>query len=277
MLTQQQIDEQQAFERRQIQGGLDKLHKNTDKLEEQTYASATVYGSSCVTGIMPDLIVYIDEKKEKYKTCAGRDAIVVAKYIIPVQTEIQALLTCKVVFDHVFAPRQNKQAITATALAVGSACEAECQMTYYEREAPALLATLKKNYWHQAKGTEYKRKCIQTLMHKQNITPWVAWDRNTKIKIGTWLIDCLCEVSGWFTKELVRNGRKTINILSPSEKLIKHKDEIMRMAEMFSPLAKPMLIPPRNWHALQDGGYYLNDLTRCHQFIRRSDGVLIQG
>ena len=93
MLTQQQIDEQQAFERRQIQGGLDKLHKNTDKLEEQTYASATVYGSSCVTGIMPDLIVYIDEKKEKYKTCAGRDAIVVAKYIIPVQTEIQALLT----------------------------------------------------------------------------------------------------------------------------------------------------------------------------------------
>ena len=38
MLTQQQIDEQQAFERRQIQGGLDKLHKNTDKLEEQTYA-----------------------------------------------------------------------------------------------------------------------------------------------------------------------------------------------------------------------------------------------
>ena len=277
MLTQQQIDEQQAFERRQIQGGLDKLHKNTDKLEEQTYASATVYGSSCVTGIMPDLIVYIDEKKEKYKTCAGRDAIVVAKYIIPVQTEIQALLTCKVVFDHVFAPRQNKQAITATALAVGSACEAECQMSYYEREAPALLATLKKNYWHQAKGTEYKRKCIQTLMHKQNITPWVAWDRNTKIKIGTWLIDCLCEVSGWFVKELVRNGRKTINILSPSEKLIKHKDEIMRMAEMFSPLAKPMLIPPRNWHALQDGGYYLNDLTRCHKFIRRSDGVLIQG
>ena len=38
-----------------------------------------------------------------------------------------------------------------------------------------------------------------------------------------------------------------------------------------------MLIPPRNWHALQDGGYYLNDLTRCHNFIRRSDHTLIQG
>ena len=277
MLTQEQIDEQQAFERGQIRGGLDKLRKNTDKLEEKIYASATVYGSACVTGIMPDLIAYIDEKKEKYKSSAGRDMDIIIRYIVPVMTEVQALLTCKVVFDHVFAPRQKQQAITTTALAVGAACEAECQMNYYEQEAPALLATLKRNYWHQAKGTEYKRKSIQTLMHKQNITPWVAWARNAKIKVGTWLIDCLCEKSGWFEKELVRKGRKTINILSPSEKLIEHKDEIMRMAEAFSPLAKPMLIPPRNWHALQDGGYYLNDLTKCHQFIRRSDGVLIQG
>ena len=51
----------------------------------------------------------------------------------------------------------------------------------------------------------------------------------------------------------------------------------MRMAELFSPIAKPMLIPPRNWYALQDGGYYLNDLTRCHNFIRRTGSPLIQG
>ena len=90
-------------------------------------------------------------------------------------------------------------------------------------------------------------------------------------------MDCLMEVSGWFERDLVRKGRKTISILVPTELLIKHNEEIMRMAELFSPLAKPMLIPPRNWHALQDGGYYLNDLTRCHALIRRSDSPLIQG
>ena len=277
MLTQEQIDKQEAFERKQIRGGIDKLHSNTTKLEEKTYASATVYGSSCMNSILPDLIAYIDEKKKKYSRFAGKDAVVIHNHIVPFDSEIQALLTCKVVFDHVFAPRQKKQALTNTALAVGQALEADCQMSYYEQEAPALLATLKKNYWHQAKGTEYKRKCIQTLMHKQNISPWISWHKNTKIKIGTWLIDCLCEISGWFEKELIRKGKKTVNILSPSEKLINHKDEVMLMAEMFSPLAKPMLIPPRNWHALQDGGYYLNDLNKCHKLIRRNDGVLIQG
>ena len=53
-------------------------------------------------------------------------------------------------------------------------------MRYYETEAPALLATLKKNYWHQARGTEYKRKCIQTTMHNLNVTPWVAWGKADK-------------------------------------------------------------------------------------------------
>ena len=278
MLTEQQIEDQEEFERKQISGGLHRLHSNTKKLEEKTYASATVYGSACMSSILPDLIAFIESKKDKYmKIGGGHSMQVFHKHILPNDSSIQAMLACKVVFDHVFSPASKKQTLTTIARAVGAALEGEAQMEYYEREAPALLATLKKNYWHQARGTEYKRKCIQTLMHKQNITPWIGWDSTSKIKVGVFFIDCLCEVSGWFERDLIHKGRKTISVIVPSETLIKQHDEIMRMAELFSPLAKPMLIPPRNWHPLQDGGYYLNDLTRCHQLIRRSDPTLIQG
>jgi DNA-directed RNA polymerase len=181
------------------------------------------------------------------------------------------------VFDYVFSNKQKNRAVINIATAVGHAIEAECQMSYYDKEAPALLATLKKNYWHEARGTEYKRKCIQTLMHKTQISPWIHWDVTTKVKVGTFLMDCLMEVSGWFERDLMVKGRKTISILIPTDELIKHHDEIMRCAELFSPLAKPMHIPPRNWNALQDGGYYLNDLTRCHNFVRKSEHTLIQG
>ena len=277
MLTEQQIEDQQEFERKQISGGLHKLRSNTQKLEEKTYASATVYGSSCISSILPDLIAYIDDKKERYKKIGARDNVLLHKHVLPTDSPVQAMLATKVVFDMAFSPVSKKHRLTPIAQAIGAALEAEAQMEYYEKEAPALLATLKKNYWHQAKGTEYKRKCIQTLMHKQNITHWVGWDTKTKVKVGVFLLDCLCEVSGWFERDFERKGRKTYTVLVPSSLLIKHHDEIMRMAELFSPLAKPMLIPPRNWHALQDGGYYLNDLTRCHQFIRRSNPTLIQG
>ena len=277
MLTEKQIDDQQEFERKCISGGKDKLHANTIRCEEKDYASATVYGSSCVNSILPDLVAFIDKKKEKYKRFAGQNMAMFHKHILPVDSGVQALIVCKVVFDHVFSPRQAKQVVTTIAHDVGFAIEAECQMNYYDKEAPALLATLKKNYWHQARGTEYKRKCIQTLMHKTQISPWVHWTLETKVKVGTFLMECLMEVSGWFEKQIVFKGKKKRLLLQPSELLIKHHDKIMRMAELFSPLAKPMLIPPRNWYSLQDGGYYLNDISKCFPFIRKNEGTLIQG
>ena len=135
-------------------------------------------------------------------------------------------------FDYVFSNKVKNRQIINIATAVGHAIEAECQMSYYDKEAPALLATLKKNYWHEARGTEYKRKCIQTLMHKTQISPWSHWDVTTKVKVGTFLMDCLMEVSGWFERDLLVKGRKTISILVPTETLIKHHDEIMRCAEL---------------------------------------------
>ena len=278
MLTEKQIEEQQEFERKQISGGLHKLMTNTKKLEDKTYASATVYGSACISSILPDLIAYIDKKKEKY-TKQGNDVsrAIIHKYVLPTDTPVQAVLATKVVFDMVFSPISKKHRVTPIVEAIGKALEAEAQMEYYENEAKGLFITLKKNYWHQARGTESKRKCIQTTMHKQHITPWVSWADKTHAKVGVFFLDCLCEVSGWFAKEMERKGRKTYSVIEPSQVLMDHHDEIMRMAKLFSPLAKPMLIPPRNWHSLQDGGYYLNDLTRCHQFIRRSKHAPIQG
>ena len=153
MLTDKQIIDQQEFERRQIQGGKARLLSNTTKLEEKTYASATVYGSSSISSILPDLIAFIDSKKERYKNLAGHNMQIFRKYILPVDSDLQALLVCKVVFDHVFMPKSNKHSLTNIATAVGAAIEAECQMNYYDKEAPALLATLKKNYWHEAQST----------------------------------------------------------------------------------------------------------------------------
>ena len=101
MLTEKQIEDQQEFERKQISGGLHKLRSNTTKLEEKTYASATVYGSACVNSIMPDLIAFIDSKKERYKTIGAKDNVLLHKHVFPADTAVQALLTCKVVFDHV--------------------------------------------------------------------------------------------------------------------------------------------------------------------------------
>ena len=84
MLTEQQIEDQKEFERKQISGGLHRLRSNTTKLEEKTYASATVYGSACMSSILPDLISFIESKKAKYlKIGGGHSMQVFHNHILP--------------------------------------------------------------------------------------------------------------------------------------------------------------------------------------------------
>ena len=119
MLTEKQIDDQQEFERKQISGGLDKLMSNTKKLEDKTYASATVYGSACISSILPDLIAYIDKKKDKFLNQAGNDHALFHKHILPSESSVQAVLATKIVFDMVFSPISKKHRLTPMVEAIG--------------------------------------------------------------------------------------------------------------------------------------------------------------
>jgi len=75
----------------------------------------------------------------------------------------------------------------------------------------------------------------------------------------------------------MRVGRKTHKLIVPSAAFMDAKDEIMANAEMFAPLAWPMLVPPRDWSNEKAGGYYLNEIMLGHDMVRRSDTSPIQG
>ena len=62
--TPAQIDEQVALEREQIRQGLERLRDNTQKLQEKSYASATVYGVASIEALLPPLVKYIEETVE---------------------------------------------------------------------------------------------------------------------------------------------------------------------------------------------------------------------
>ena len=62
--------------------------------------------------------------------------------------------------------------------------------------------------------------------------------------------------SGWFYKQRIRTGRKTQVYIAPTAEFMDIKDEVMANAELFSPLAWPMLVPPRDWSNTEVGGVY---------------------
>jgi DNA-directed RNA polymerase len=274
------LERQESFERRQISGGLEKIRSNTKKLLEKDYASATVFGSASIDTLLPLIIEQINLKKEKRKKIAVKGAghlMEILPFLDAIDSESQAAITCKITFDKVFSYKKDNSKIVKIAQAIGQALEAECQMRYYEKTAPGLFTVLKENYWHQAKGTEYKRKSMQVLFNKSEVDPWIPWNLQLRVKTGTWFLDCFCESSGWFEKLNIRIGKKTELYLKTTPAFDEHKAEIVRITELFSPISWPMLIEPRDWSQLHDGGYYLNDITKCHEMVRRGVPLPIQG
>ena len=278
MPTPAQIEEQLNLERRQIKGGLDKFNKNIVKLEQKEYCSATIYGRCSIDQLLPRIIERIDLKFEKaQKTASGYQRDLLVNYVMKLDSQSSAAIAVKRFFDKVFSYKKGDSIITEVSDAIGRAIESEAQMRHYETEAPGLLEVLKERYWHESKGTEQRLTAIQTVINRYEIEKWKTWGRSTNIKVGGWFADVICTSTEWFTKETIYRRKSKETIIVPTKEFMENKDEIIRVAELFSPLVIPMFIEPKDWSNTEDGGYYLNALTNCHRLVRRTPPLSIQG
>jgi len=276
--TPQQIDEQVELERTAISQGLKRLQDQTLNLEDQSYGSATIYGISSIHSLLPRLVSKIKETNsrihERKNGVAFKD---IHQYLRDIDEESAAAIACKITFDKVFGYKDGCNLVINVCEAIGHAIEDECQMRHYETHAPGLLNTLKKNYWHRSIGTQQKFVVIKTLMNRYEVKQWTTWNRSIRIKLGAWLLDCIMESSQWFMKQSIRQGRKTSIFVVPTPEFMDIKDEVMANAELFAPLAWPMLIPPKDWTNESAGGYMLNEVMHGHDLVRRGNHSRIQG
>jgi len=278
MATPAQIEEQIQLERDAIAQGLKKLRENTRKLEERSYASASVYGVATIDALLPLVVARIEETThDRLKRGTGHNFQLIKEYVSQLEPLASAAIACKVTMDKVFSYKDDSNNVINVCDAIGTAVEQECQMRHYERNAPGLLNVLKENYWHNSCGTHQKMVIIKTLMNRYDVKQWEAWGRPNRVKLGGWLLDCIMEVSHWFTKELARDGRKTRTYIVPTPEFMSIKDNIMLNAELFSPLAYPMLIEPNDWTNERKGGYLLNEVMKGHDLVRRGHPTRIQG
>ena len=276
--TPSQIDEQVELERDQIRQGLKRLKDNTLKLENKSYGSATIYGISSVDTLLPLVVKRIEDTNLRiHKGKYGVAFKEIHQYLSSLEPLAAAAIACKITFDKVFSFKDGSNQATKICEAIGRAIEDECQMRHYETHAGGLLHTLKENYWHKAIGTQQKLVVIRTLMNRYQVLPWDTWTTAIRVKLGGWLLDCIMESSGWFYKLPIREGRKTTLYVVPTPEFLDIKDEVMNHAELFSPLAWPMLIPPKDWSNECAGGYITNEVMHGHDLIRKSDPFPIQG
>ena len=279
MATPSEIDAQVRLERDQIKKGLEKLHSNTKKLERKDYASASVYGVTSIQALIPIVAKSLDKEKshlrERHTGYAFRDII---QFLSDLEPEVAAAIGCKVTFDKVFSPKKGASKLQSVTDAIGTAIENECLIRHYERECPNLLRVIKERYWHEACGTAQKVKVVKNRINKkEDVDLWRPWGSERRIRLGGWLLDHICRADDWFTRTTLWEGKKRSNYVIPTPHFIEIKDKVMRDAELFSPIALPMLIEPNDWSNDKAGGYLLNECMRGYPMVRRGKCRLLQG
>ena len=214
MATPAQIEEQVNFERDAIRCGLAKLHKQTKDLEDKQYASATAYGSASMDVLLPLVVQRIEELLpiESMKVTLVKHSKRFMKHLKDVEPLAAAAIALKLTFDKVFSTKDGSSSLVNVTDSIGKALEQECQMQYYERTCPGLLKIIRDNYWHHACGTQQKLVVVRTLINRSDVTPWKVWDRSIRVKLGTWLLNCITEASGWFSVDMKREGKKTCKL-----------------------------------------------------------------
>ena len=278
MPTPFEIDQQIALEREQIRQGLDHLRSNTRNLEEKSYASSSVYGVASIRDLIPHVVGRIDATRLRITNGrAGENFKQIHEYLKDLEPEAAAAIACKITFDKVFSTKPKANTVSGVTDAIGKAIENECMMRYYETNVPGLLHSLKENYWHKSIGTHQKVVVIRTLMNRCDVDHWQTWGRANRIRLGGWLLDCICQSSNWFMTETRRDGRKTQCHVVPTPEFIAIKDQVMAQAELFSPIAWPMLIEPNDWSNEIQGGYILNEVMKGYDMVRRGNPTRIQG
>lgn len=278
MPTPAQIEEQVQLEREQIRQGMQKLHNNTRELEAKDYASASVYGVASVETLIPLVSKRIESSTNRiHEGKVGRSFKEIHQYLSPLEPEAAAAIAAKVTIDRVFSVNPKQSQVQKITESIGQAIENECLMRHYEATCPGLLNVIKENYWHSSIGTAQKVKVVKTLMHRYDVKQWQNWGSQVRTHLGGWLLDCICEESKWFEIDMRQEGRKRQNYLVPTAGFNANKDQVMATAELFSPLAWPMLIEPNDWSAERPGGYLLNEVMRGNAMVRRGDPGSIQG
>ena len=278
LTTPEQIEEQVKFEREAISQGLKRLHDQTIKLENQSYGSATVYGIASIESLLP--LVSKEIEKTTSRIHERKNGVLfkdIHCHLEGIDSQSAAAIACKITFDKVFGYKDKCNLATNVCDSIGHAIEDEAQMRHYEDNAPGLLNVLKKNYWHKACGTHQKIVIIQTLMNRYDVKSWKSWNRDVRLKLGAWLLECIMKASNWFMKQHTREGKKNVVFIVPTPEFADIKDEVMANAEIFSPLAWPMLVMPRDWSNTSPGGYLLNEVMAGHDLVRHGNNSCIQG
>ena len=277
MATPSEIQQQIELEREALSCGKEKLHASLQRLQEKSYASASVYGTASISSALPSVMKDIDTCRAKLrKGQAGQYYRPVAEHLDNLESLAIATIGLKMTFDLVFSMKRDADLLPTIIVSIGTSLEHECRFRWYKENHPELMKYIEDKYYHESCGTHQKTSIASVIFSRHDIV-WPSWHVKTRAALGGWVLDRVMGTTGWFTKLTETRGRRSVCRVVPTPEFMEIREQLINTAEMFSGIPWPMLVEPNDWTNERAGGYLTNELMRGHELTRRGKGAVKHG
>jgi DNA-directed RNA polymerase, mitochondrial len=264
---------QKSLEKEQVTMGKSRYQKEVVRAIETNQEAVTKYGVQFLGAGGIKITARLKEILDDYN--AGKalvypfEAMVVLEMLPLNVITFLAFKTC-INYMSVVTPVQK------VAIEISTLIEDEFRLRNFKSLAPALVAVIQRDI-KEKKTTNYRRQ--KTILNASARKAGIHMDRlppRVKAKLGVMLIDIISQETGLFTSVRTTTApNRTPILFQGTAKALKWINKKNSICELLNPTKLPMVIRPKPWTSMFDGGYY--DIDMClvksldQEFIRQLD------
>jgi len=99
-----------------------------------------------------------------------------------------------------------------------------------------------------------KRKDVLRMRNTQ------VWEPKERLATGVFLVTLVAQCTGMIEVYMEREGIRTVRKVRATQACLDWISQVTAEQRLMSPLSLPMIIQPRAWSSVMDGGYYLPEM-----------------
>lgn len=250
MTDQKKIERQIDLEEEMVCLGADQVRKRIEKARQEGREGGTGYGKNLLAGgvekVAEGVTAFLDEANSG-KPGPRHKAV---KYIKDIEPEVVAFIALRCIVDGV----TNDRFIQKVALQIGSGIEAESRFRYFQEADKELYQRMERRT-KTATSERVRSKTFGAVYAKEGIA-WEGWTQVDVMHIGMKLIDIVIETTGYVhqTHKFVTSHNTPV-ILRATEETLEWISGRSARSEFMAPMWFPMITPPQDWTAPEQGGY----------------------
>lgn len=257
------IEEQLELERCMRERGADSYDRQQKEAEAQGRGAETNYARKLMREFMLPLIEALDDFTMQRKAAVRAK---IRPLLAQCPSDVAMYLALQALFNHF----THETPIAHLATKIGRMIEDEVRFARFQGMYSEYYDEIKRDF--KRKGTKDYRYMHRVLTHKANEKEdsWIEWSTDERAQIGIKLLDIILQNTDLVQKVQFTNHGKTTTLMVPTPSAKEWIDKHNELCRFMFPDKMPCIIPPDDWTALDQGGYYSPELRNSTPLIKTS-------